>query len=76
MQIGDVITQIENETVENISTISDIVNKEERLVDMLVLMRKYGMEGKELKILPSTKGASVVMIKARKGGKSGLKILL
>lgn len=53
-----------------------IVNKEERLVDMLVLMRKYGMEGKELKILPSTKGASVVMIKARKGGKSGLKILL
>lgn len=53
-----------------------IVNKEERLVDMMVLLRNYGMECKELKILPSSKGASVVMLKARKGGKSGLKILL
>lgn len=53
-----------------------IVNKEERLVDMMVLLRAYGMECKELKILPSSKGASVVMLKARKGGKSGLKILL
>ncbi len=53
-----------------------IVNKEERLVDMFVLMRKYNLEPKELKILPSPKGASVVMIKARKGGKSGIKISL
>jgi len=53
-----------------------IVNKEERLVDMMCIMRKYQLEPKELKILPSTKGASVVMLKARKGGKSGLKISL
>lgn len=53
-----------------------IVNKEERLVDMFVLMRRYNLEPKELKILPSPKGASVVMIKARKGGKSGIKISL
>lgn len=53
-----------------------MVNKEERLVDMMVYLRQYGLECKELKILPSSKGASVVMLKARKGGKSGLKILL
>lgn len=53
-----------------------IVNKEERLVDMFVLSRKYGIEPKELRILPSTKGASVVMIKARKGGRGGIKISL
>lgn len=53
-----------------------IVNKEERLADMMVFARKYGLEPKELKILPSKSGASVVMMKARKGGKGGLKILL
>lgn len=53
-----------------------IVNKEERLADMVVFARKYGIEPKEIKILPSKSGASVVMMKARKGGKSGLKILL
>jgi tRNA1(Val) A37 N6-methylase TrmN6 len=51
-----------------------IVNKEERLVDMLVYMREYHLEPKVLKILPSPKGASVVMIKAKKGGKSGIRI--
>lgn len=53
-----------------------VVNKEERLADMIVFARKYGLEPKELRILPSKRGASVVMMKARKGGKSGLKILL
>ncbi len=53
-----------------------IVNKEERLVDMIVYMRKYGIEPKELKILPSPKGASTVLIKARKGGHGGIKISL
>ena len=51
-----------------------IINKEERLTDMIVYLRKYGLEPKVLKILPSTKGASVVMLKAKKGGKSGIKI--
>lgn len=53
-----------------------IVNKEERLTDMMVLLRQYGLEPKVLKILPSTKGANVVMLKAKKGGKSGLSISL
>ena len=53
-----------------------IVNKEERLADMICICRKYNIEPKELKILSSNSGANVVMLKAKKGGKSGLKILL
>ena len=53
-----------------------IINKEERLTDMLVLGRKYGLEPKVLKIIPSAKGASVVMLKCKKGGNSGIEILL
>lgn len=53
-----------------------IVNKEERLTDMMVLLRQYDLEPKVLKILPSTKGANIVMLKAKKGGKSGLAISL
>lgn len=53
-----------------------IINKEERLVDMMVLLRKNNLEPKILKILPSTKGANVVMLKAKKGGKSGIEISL
>ncbi len=52
------------------------VNKEERLTDLLVLMRKYNLEPKVLKVLPSKKGASVVMIEGKKGGKSGIRISL
>lgn len=53
-----------------------IINKEERLVDMMVLLRKYNLEPKVLKLLPSAKGANVVMLKAKKGGKSGIEISL
>lgn len=51
-----------------------VINKEERLSDMIVLGRKYNLEPKVLKILPSTKGASTVMLKCRKGGSSGIVI--
>ncbi len=53
-----------------------LVNKEERLVDMFVLLRKYSLEPKELKIINTGKGAGVVLVKSKKGGKSGLKISL
>ena len=53
-----------------------IINKEERLVDTMVLLRKYNLEPKVLKLLPSAKGANVVMLKAKKGGKSGIEISL
>lgn len=53
-----------------------LVNKEERLVDMFVLLRKYNLEPKNMSILKSTKGANVVLIKSKKGGKSGITISL
>lgn len=53
-----------------------VCNKEERLADIIVLCRKYKLEPKELKILPSSKGASIIMLKCNKGGKSGIKITL
>ena len=48
------------------------VNKEERLVDLFCLMRKYNIEPKVLKIRKSEKGANVVLIEGKKGGKSGI----
>ena len=52
------------------------VNKEDRLVDIICLCRKYNLEPKEIKIIKSKKGANIVLIKARKGGKSGVAITL
>lgn len=51
-----------------------IVNKEERLTDIMCLLRENHLEPKELKILVGGKSANRVMIKAKKGGKSGIKI--
>lgn len=53
-----------------------LCNKEERLSDMICYCRKYKVEPKELKILPSNKGASIVLLRCKKGGKSGIKITL
>lgn len=53
-----------------------ICNKEERLTDMFVLMRKYSIEPKELKVRLSPKGSNIVFVKGRKGGKSGMTISL
>ena len=52
------------------------VNKEDRLVDIICLCRKYNLETKEIKVIKSTKGSNIVLVKAKKGGKSGVKISL
>lgn len=52
------------------------VNKEERLVDLLCLMRKYHIEPKNIKIRPSTKGANIILVEGKKDGRSGLSIQL
>ena len=52
------------------------VNKEERLTDLFCYMREYGIEPKVLKIIPSAKGANVILVEGKKGGKSGIKISL
>lgn len=52
------------------------VNKEERLTDLFCYMRKYNVEPKVLKILKSPKGANIILVEGKKGGKSGIKIAL
>lgn len=50
------------------------INKEERLTDLLVLLRQHKLEPKEIVIVPSKKGSSLVMVKAKKGGNSGVRV--
>lgn len=52
-----------------------VVNKEERLTDICVFCRKYGLEPKRLRLFDSVKGACIIVVEAKKGGKSGLKII-
>lgn len=50
------------------------INKEERLVDLFALLRKFNLEPKQLAVVPSPKGSGLVLVSAKKGGKSGLRI--
>ncbi len=50
------------------------INKEERLVDLLVSMRLNAIEPKVIKFLPTTKHGRIVMVKGIKNGNSGLKV--
>ena len=52
-----------------------LCHQEDRLTDILVLLRKYSLEPKELKVIDNSKG-NVILLKAKKGGKSGMKISL
>ena len=51
-----------------------MVNREERLADIMYLMKSNKIEPKVLKILPSSKGDSIILVEGKKGGKSGLRI--
>ena len=51
-----------------------MVNREERLADIMHLMKLNKIEPKVLKILPSSKGDSIILVEGKKGGKSGLRI--
>lgn len=51
-----------------------MVNREERLADIMYLMKLNKIEPKVLKILPSSKGDSIILVEGKKGGKSGLRI--
>ena len=52
------------------------INKEERLADIIVEMRKNHIEPKIIKILSTTKYGHIVMVQGIKNGKSGLKVEL
>ena len=49
-----------------------LINKEERLSDMICFGRQYNLEVKQVVVIESKKGANVVMLKCVKGGKSGI----
>ena len=51
-----------------------LVNREERLTDILHYMRINKIEPKILKILPKSKGDRIIVVEGKKGGKSGLRI--
>ncbi len=51
-----------------------LVHKSYRMAEMMYLCSTFGLEPKRLKILPSKKGMSVVLLEAVKDGKVGLKI--
>lgn len=51
-----------------------IINKEERLTDLICYLRKYNLEPKQIEIAKGNDGNSRVLVKAKKGGKSGVKI--
>lgn len=50
------------------------INKEERLTDLICLLREHKLEPKQITIVPSKKGSSLVLVKAKKGGHSGVRI--
>lgn len=51
-----------------------LCNKEERLAEIIMLCKKYGLEPKELLVRTSAKGGSVIFVKASRGGSSGMKV--
>lgn len=50
------------------------INKEERLTDLLCYLREAKLEPKHITVIESKKGSSLVMVKAKKGGHSGVRI--
>jgi len=51
-----------------------LVNREERLADIVYYMRINNIEPKIIKILPKIKGDRIILVEGKKGGKSGLRI--
>lgn len=54
-----------------------IVHRPERLIDILIEMRKYNIEPKKIRLVypKKNKAANILLIEGKKNGKKGLKIL-
>lgn len=54
-----------------------LVHRPERLIDILLIMRKYNIEPKKIRLVYPTqnKEANILLIEGKKNGKKGLKIL-
>lgn len=59
------------------SGILGIVHRPERLIDVLLIMRKYNIEPKKIRLVypKKNKEANILLIEGKKNGKKGLKIL-
>ncbi|MBR2588260.1 MAG: tRNA1(Val) (adenine(37)-N6)-methyltransferase [Bacilli bacterium] len=70
------IFQISKKILKNNGTIG-LVHRPERLIDILIAMRKYNIEPKKIRFVypKKNKPANILLIEGKKNGKKGLKIL-
>ena len=70
------ILQISRKLLKNGGTLG-LVHRPERLIDILLTMRKYNIEPKKIRLIypGKNKAANILLIEGKKNGKKGLKIL-
>ncbi len=70
------ILQISRKLLKNGGTLG-LVHRPERLIDILLTMRKYNIEPKKIRLVypGKNKEANILLIEGKKNGKKGLKIL-
>ena len=70
------ILQISRKLLKNGGTLG-LVHRPERLIDILITMRKYNIEPKKIRLIypGKNKEANILLIEGEKNGKKGLKIL-
>lgn len=70
------ILQISRKLLKNGGTLG-LVHRPERLIDILITMRKYNIEPKKIRLIypGKNKEANILLIEGKKNGKKGLKIL-
>lgn len=70
------ILQISRKLLKNGGTLG-LVHRPERLIDILLTMRKYNIEPKKIRLIypGKNKEANILLIEGKKNGKKGLKVL-
>ena len=70
------ILQISRKLLKNGGTLG-LVHRPERLIDILLTMRKYNIEPKKIRLIypGKNKEANILLIEGKKNGKKGLKIM-
>ena len=70
------ILKISRKLLKNGGTLG-LVHRPERLIDILITMRKYNIEPKKIRLVypGKNKEANILLIEGKKNGKKGLKIL-
>lgn len=70
------LLKISKKLLKNKGTLG-LVHRPERLIDVLLIMRKYNIEPKKIRLVypKQNKEANILLIEGKKNGKKGLKIL-